>query len=91
MSTRLGEALRGEVRAVRWQGGFQDVATGGAAVRFSRADWLLTAELFSEEERPGFGDFIAARPCRLAAIFHDAIAQAAAGHLAAECRAASHY
>lgn len=72
VSTRLGEALRGEVRAVRWQGGFQDVATG-AAVRFSRADWLLTAELFSEEERPGFGDFIAARPCRLAAIFHDAI------------------
>ena len=36
-------------------------------------DWLLTAELFSEEERPGFSNFLANRPCRLAGIFHDAI------------------
>ena len=36
-------------------------------------DWIFTAELFSEEERPGFSAFLEARPCRLAAIFHDAI------------------
>lgn len=37
------------------------------------ADWLLTTELFSEDERPGFTAFMEAHPCRLAAIFHDAI------------------
>lgn len=37
------------------------------------ADWYLTAELFSEEERPGLTAFLDARPCRCAAIFHDAI------------------
>jgi len=36
-------------------------------------DWYLTAELFSERERPGLTEFLAGRPCRLAAIFHDAI------------------
>jgi glycosyltransferase involved in cell wall biosynthesis len=36
-------------------------------------DWFLTAELFSEEERPGFSAFLARRPCRLAAIYHDSI------------------
>src|ERR1019366_7898 len=36
-------------------------------------DWFLTGELFSEEERPGFTEFLAVHPCRLAAIFHDAI------------------
>jgi hypothetical protein len=29
--------------------------------------------LFSEEERPGFTAWLEARPCRAAAIFHDAI------------------
>lgn len=38
-----------------------------------RDDWFLTAELFSEEERPGFGAFLQSPPCRTAAIFHDAI------------------
>jgi glycosyltransferase involved in cell wall biosynthesis len=36
-------------------------------------DWFLTGELFSESERPGFGEFLAVRRCRAAAIFHDAI------------------
>lgn len=36
-------------------------------------DWFLTAELFCEAERPGWWNFIQHRPCRLAAIFHDAI------------------
>lgn len=39
----------------------------------SAGDWLLTAELFWEEERPGISEFLAAPPCRVAAIFHDAI------------------
>lgn len=38
-----------------------------------RSDWFITSELFSEEERAGFGEFIRAQPCRTAAIFHDAI------------------
>jgi glycosyltransferase involved in cell wall biosynthesis len=37
------------------------------------ADWVLTPELFSEAERPGFTDFLERRPCRLAAVYHDAI------------------
>jgi glycosyltransferase involved in cell wall biosynthesis len=36
-------------------------------------DWFLTSELFSEDERPGFAEFLEGRRCRLAAIFHDAI------------------
>lgn len=36
-------------------------------------DWLLTAELFSESERPGFTAFLENRHCAAAAIFHDAI------------------
>lgn len=36
-------------------------------------DWVLTAELFSEPERPGLTDFLRDRRCRAAAIFHDAI------------------
>lgn len=38
-----------------------------------RGDWFLTPELFCESERPGFTAFLTARPCRFAAIFHDAI------------------
>jgi glycosyltransferase involved in cell wall biosynthesis len=38
-----------------------------------RGDWFLTPELFCESERPGFTAFLHARPCRFAAIFHDAI------------------
>lgn len=41
--------------------------------RAQPTDWFLTPELFCEAERPGFRDFLRARPCRLAAIFHDAI------------------
>jgi len=52
-------------------------AAGGAwpeiGARASKADWFFTPELFSESERPGFTAFLEARPCRLAAIYHDAI------------------
>ncbi len=69
LHTELGAAACGvfwETR--RWC----DVATG-APVKLTREDWLLTAELFSEPERPGWWEFLRERPARLAAIFHDAI------------------
>ncbi len=36
-------------------------------------DWFLTAEIFTPAERPGWDELLEQRPCRLAAIFHDAI------------------
>jgi glycosyltransferase involved in cell wall biosynthesis len=58
----------------------QNFGLSGAAVVWpqwdravKRGDWFLTPELFSESERPGFNAFLEARPCRFAAIFHDAI------------------
>lgn len=74
VSARLREELGGRICAVAWSprgGGFR--ALNGAAAEWRPADWLLTPELFSGEERPGFGDFLRARRGRLAAIFHDAI------------------
>ena len=54
-----------------------DAATAGRwpeiARRPSKTDWIFTPELFSESERPGFGAFLDRRPCRLAALYHDAI------------------
>jgi glycosyltransferase involved in cell wall biosynthesis len=64
VSSRLGESLAAAATAVRWPAWDRAVHAG---------DWFLTSELFSEEERPGFTEFLRARPCRLAAIFHDAI------------------
>ncbi len=46
---------------------------GGPAGGPRPDDWFVTAELFSEEERPGFTDFLRTHPGRRAAIFHDAI------------------
>jgi len=64
VSARLAEGLGAAATAVRWPEWKRQVKPD---------DWFLTGELFSEEERPGFSEFLAARPCRLAAIFHDAI------------------
>jgi glycosyltransferase involved in cell wall biosynthesis len=64
VSVRLEQELGPAATEVRWQDWNRTVA---------RDDWFLTAELFSEEERPGFSEFIRTRPCHLAAIFHDAI------------------
>jgi glycosyltransferase involved in cell wall biosynthesis len=61
---RLEQELGAAATTVRWPDWNRAVA---------RDDWFLTAELFSEEERPGFGEFIRKRTCHLAAIFHDAI------------------
>lgn len=41
--------------------------------RAERADWFLTAEVFAPDERPGWSEMLASKPCRLAAIYHDAI------------------
>ncbi len=64
VSARLADGLGAAATEVRWPEWKQGVRTD---------DWFFTGELFSEEERPGFSDFLAAHPCRLAAIFHDAI------------------
>jgi glycosyltransferase involved in cell wall biosynthesis len=64
VSARLGGELGATVREVRWPQWNREVGAG---------DWFLTSELFSEEERPGITEFLSARRCRTAAIFHDAI------------------
>ncbi len=65
VSARLAAGLTGAATEVRWP------TWDRTAVRAE--DWFLTTELFSEEERPGFTEFLTRRPCRRAAIFHDAI------------------
>ncbi|MEO5959244.1 MAG: hypothetical protein ABIZ49_09335, partial [Opitutaceae bacterium] len=72
VSERLRSELGAAITAVKWDGGLREAASGGE-IRPRSEDWFFTSELFSEEERPGWSEFIAARPCRLAAIFHDAI------------------
>lgn len=64
VSARLGAELGKAAREVRWPRWDRALAAG---------DWFLTSELFSEDERPGFSKFLAARRGRAAAIFHDAI------------------
>lgn len=56
-----------------WRDGTLRRADNAAPVVPGAADWFLTAELFSEAERPGFAAFLAARRLRCAALFHDAI------------------
>lgn len=72
VSARLRVALGPEVQEVVWSDGLRDLARGNP-IRLRANDAFLTSELFSEEERPGFTDFLSSRPCKLAAIFHDAI------------------
>ncbi|MEY2881440.1 MAG: hypothetical protein RLZZ15_3820 [Verrucomicrobiota bacterium] len=72
VSARLAANLGAAATEVRWERGWREAATGRPST-MTGADWLLTGELFSEEERPGFAEFVATRRCRLAAIFHDAI------------------
>lgn len=62
---RLGQALGDRARAVSWE-----------TLREAKPapeDWFFTAELFCERERPGFRALLDQRPCRMAALFHDAI------------------
>jgi glycosyltransferase involved in cell wall biosynthesis len=64
VSRRLREELGSAATDTRWPG--MRTVPGPA-------DWVLTPELFSEAERPGFTAFLDRRPCRLAAVYHDAI------------------
>ncbi len=74
VSGRLQEEFGGTVTPVTWNAAQRAFVTAaGPAADFAPTDWLLTVELFSDAERAGFGDFVAKRPCRLAAMFHDAI------------------
>ena len=72
VSDRLRAALGDAVVAVTWEEGLRDFRTGDR-IAVTPADWLLTAEVFAEDERPGFGEFIRSGRVRTAAIFHDAI------------------
>lgn len=72
VSRRLRDELGPAATPVRWSGGGW-VDEGGRQPAFTGRDWLLTPELFSEQERPGFRRFLEERPVRCAAIFHDAI------------------
>lgn len=72
VSARVLGALGGAAHLVTWKGG-RFVRDDGAAVAFRPDDWLITVELFSGAERPGFREFVAVHPCRLGAIFADAI------------------
>jgi glycosyltransferase involved in cell wall biosynthesis len=64
VSARLRDGLGPAVQPVVWPE-WNRVA--------AKDEWFLTAELFSEAERPGFWEFVKNPPCRLAAVFHDAI------------------
>ncbi|HZZ18336.1 MAG TPA: glycosyltransferase family 1 protein [Opitutaceae bacterium] len=64
VSGRLLEELDASARQASWP---------SLAKLPGKADWILIPELFSEHERPGFTEFLSQSPCRLAAVFHDAI------------------
>ncbi len=75
LSGRLREEFGPAARPVSWdrkRRGWRGAGRGGP-VALAPADWVLTVEQFNEAERPGFWDFIRARPCRLGAVFCDAI------------------
>ena len=67
--TRVSERLRSALGAAAQPVSWEEWKREG----LSKTDWFLTSELFSEQERPGFWDFLRSKPCRLAAVFHDAI------------------
>ena len=75
LNARLRHEMGAAVIAAQWDGrrGAWREASKRVPVQFSPADWLFTAEQFSEAERPGFWDFLHGRRCRLGAIFADAI------------------
>jgi glycosyltransferase involved in cell wall biosynthesis len=72
VSSRLADELGAAAVPVAWDEGLREFKRR-RKIDLKPDDWFLTSELFSEEERPGFDEFLRHRPCRLAAIFHDAI------------------
>ena len=75
LSSRIRDGLGSLVTEVVWDGARRAFVPGpkDAPVAFQPSDWLLTVEQFCEADRPGFRNFVAQPPCRLAAMFHDAI------------------
>ncbi|MEI6861335.1 MAG: glycosyltransferase [Verrucomicrobiota bacterium] len=75
VSARLRDELGADIVPVEWHGWRKAwrTADGRVPVEWRADDWLLTGELFSEAERPGFGNFLQARRCRTAAVYYDAI------------------
>ena len=72
VSARLREALGASATEVTWDEGLRDFRKL-VRVDVSPGDWFVTAEIFAEGERPGFGEFFRSGCVRTAAIFHDAI------------------
>ena len=64
VNRRLLEKLGDAVRPVVW---------GKDRPDFQPSDWYPTTETFDVDQRPGFAEFVARPPCRLAALFPDAI------------------
>jgi len=75
LTSRIMEELGPGITQVSWDGRRGTFTSGEKAipVNFKPTDWLLTVEQFSAGERPGFSAFVRKPPCRLAAMFHDAI------------------
>lgn len=75
LTSRVLEELGSAVTPVSWDNPRKAFVTGKpkTLVTFAPSDWFFTVEMFSEAERPGISQFIHQPPCRLAAMFHDAI------------------
>lgn len=72
VSSRLLLALGERASETRWDAGGRELHHRSVRAMQSN-DWFFTAELFSEDERPGFTAFLDSHACRTAAVFHDAI------------------
>lgn len=75
LTSRIREELGSLITEVRWDAAQRGFLMGKkpVSVNFVASDWLLSVEQFCEADRPGFWAFLRNPPCRLAAMFHDAI------------------
>lgn len=65
VNRRLRDELGADIAPVTWGKWDPAMARGD--------DWFFTTETFDSATRPGFREFIAKPPCRIAAVFPDAI------------------
>ncbi|MGH8018746.1 MAG: hypothetical protein ACREIA_10710, partial [Opitutaceae bacterium] len=75
LQNQLAASSGGGIQPVVWHArreSFADALTR-RNVSAGAGDWLLTPELFSEEERPGFTRWLEDAKCGTAAVYHDAI------------------
>lgn len=75
LTSRLMEEMGSAVTPVAWNAKTRAFVLNRqrTPVAWQRNDWLLTVEMFSEAERPGITALLQNPPCRLSAMFHDAI------------------